>query len=113
MLTMENYELIQGEIKQQLTILKMEQVSYIFGYCTIKFTSPYCLARMYIKTAQVSLAACSYNSGTGRNARKEIRHLNIIKGLNDLEKKREDIFIEVLHDKVSYIVDDCTIQFTS
>ena len=92
MLTMENYELIQGEIKQQLTILKTEQVSYIFGYCTIKFTSPYRLACMYIKTAQVSLAACSYNSATGRNAQKEVQQLRMMRGLDELEKKKGRTF---------------------
>jgi len=45
--------------------------------------------------------------------RKEVRLLRTMKGLNDLERKREDIFIEVLHDQVSYIFDDCTIHFTS
>jgi len=45
--------------------------------------------------------------------RKEARLLRMMRGLDELEKKREDIFIEVLHDQVSYIFNDCTIQFTS
>jgi len=45
--------------------------------------------------------------------RKEARQLSMMKDLNELEIEREDIFIQVLHDQVSYIFDDCTIQFTS
>jgi len=43
-ITFDKYVQLQGDLQQQITQLKTEQVSYMFGYCTIQFTSPYRLA---------------------------------------------------------------------
>ena len=44
---------------------------------------------------------------------KQKRILNLIKKFENLEGKREDFFIHIIHDQVSYIFGDCTIKFTS
>jgi hypothetical protein len=51
-------------------------------------------------------------SPTEKNGGKEKLMLNIIDRYELLEQKREDFFIAILHEQVSYMFGDCTIIFT-